>query len=170
VLHKSDGGGVVLDLADEAAARAAYVDLAGRFGPRVVVQHQVPTRDTIELFLGMRLDPQFGPLVSFGLGGVWVEALRDVIVALPPLDVATAEGLLSELRGASLLLGARGRAPVKMKALCEAIAAFSRMAATLGPALSEVDVNPLLAAPEGVVAVDALVVPRASGNEMIGSS
>jgi acyl-CoA synthetase (NDP forming) len=164
VLHKSDAGGVVLELADEAAARAAYVDLAGRFGPRVVVQQQVPTRDTVELFLGMRLDPQFGPLVSFGLGGVWVEALRDVIVALPPLDVAMAEGLLSELRGASLLLGARGRAPVKMQALCEAIAAFSRMAAALGPALSEIDVNPLLAGPEGVVAVDALVVPRGAIN------
>jgi acyl-CoA synthetase (NDP forming) len=159
VLHKSDIGGVQLDLAGESAVRAAYADLTERFGSRVVVQRQVAMREAVELYLGMRRDPQFGPLVSFGLGGIWVEMLRDVAVALPPLDGETVECLLDELRGVSLLLGARGRTSVNMAAVAEAIVAFSRMAAALGPVLAEVDVNPLLAGPEGVVAVDALVAP-----------
>ncbi len=164
LLHKSDLGGVHLGVVDEASVIAAYASLAMRFGPRVVVQRQVPTRDTVELFLGMTVDPQFGPLVSFGLGGIWVETLRDVVVAIPPIDAGTAESLLRRLRGAPLLRGARGRAPVDLPALATAIAAFSRMAATLGPHLAEVDVNPLLAGPEGVVAVDALVIPKRSAS------
>jgi hypothetical protein len=159
LLHKSDVAGVCLDLGDESAVRTAYRELARRFSPRVVVQVQVPARERVELFLGMTGDPQFGPLVSFGLGGIWVEVLGDLVFALPPIDAKSASKMLGELRGASLLLGARGRPPVDLAGLAEAIAAFSRMAAALAPVLAAVDVNPLMASPRGVVAVDALVVP-----------
>jgi hypothetical protein len=123
------------------------------------VQQQIPAEDKIELFLGMTVDAQFGPLVSFGLGGIWVEALRDVVVALPAIDAERAVAMLLRLRGAALLRGARGRPPVDLKALGEAIAAFSRMAAALGDDLAAVDVNPLFAGADGVIAVDALVIP-----------
>jgi acyl-CoA synthetase (NDP forming) len=158
--HKSDEGGVLLGLPDEVAVDSAYVQLCERFGPRVVVQRQESLADKIELFLGMTVDPQFGPLVSFGLGGIWVETLRDVVVALPPVTPEHAEWMLRQLRAAPLLFGARGRPPIDLPALTEAIAAFSQMAAALADDLAEIDVNPLLAGPIGVDAVDALIVRR----------
>ena len=160
VLHKSDLGGVVPGVVDERAVQTAYRRLSERFGPRIVVQRQIAMEDAVEIFLGSAIDPQFGPLVSFGLGGVWVEALRDVVTVLPPIDATAARRCLLCLRGTPLLLGARNRPAVDLAALAEAVAAFSRMAAALGPALAEMDVNPLLAGPCGVVAVDALLVPR----------
>ena len=163
LLHKSDFGGVRLGLANVAAARAAYAALHRRFGPRVVVQQQVPTADAVELYLGLAVDPQFGPLVSFGLGGIWVEVLRDVAVALPPIDAETAESLLRRLRCAALLRGARGHPPADLRSVIDAIVAFSRMAAAIGPDLTAVDINPLVASPRGVVAVDALVIPGPAG-------
>lgn len=159
--HKSDVGGVLLGLLDDAAVRAAYSQLCERFGPRVVVQRQVPLADKVELFLGMTVDPQVGPLISFGLGGIWVETLRDVVVALPPISAENAERMLRRLRASPLLFGARGRSPVDLPALSQAIAAFSRMAAALYADLAAVDVNPLIAGPDGVVAADALIVRRA---------
>jgi acyl-CoA synthetase (NDP forming) len=160
VMHKSDVGGVALGLRDGREVVAAYRDLRQRLGPRAVVQRQAPMVGAVELFLGLTVDAQFGPLVTVGLGGVWVEALGDVAAALPPLSASQAEGLVHRLRGASLLTGARGRPAVDLAALANTIAAFSRMAVALGPVLAEIDVNPLLVGPAGVVALDALVVPR----------
>lgn len=162
VLHKTDAGGVIFDVGDEAAVRASYRDLRRRLGRAVLIQRQITAAERVELFLGLTLDPQFGPLVSFGLGGIWVEALADVVTALPPIDAVTAQRLLLELRGSAVLRGMRGRNPVDIEAAAAAIAAFSRMAVALGPYLAEVDVNPLIATADGVVAVDALVVPRAA--------
>jgi acetate---CoA ligase (ADP-forming) len=160
VMHKSDVGGVALGLREEREVVAAYRDLRQWLGPRAVVQRQAPMVGAIELFLGLTADAQFGPLVTAGLGGLWVEALGDVVAALPPLSASQAEALVHRLRGAPLLTGARGRPAVDLAALANTIAAFSRMAAALGPVLAEIDVNPLLADPSGVVALDALVVPR----------
>ncbi len=162
VLHKTDVGGVILDVANEAAVRTGYQDLRRRLGGDVLVQRQIAADKRVELFLGITVDPQFGPLVSFGLGGIWVEALSDLVVALPPIDAETALRLLLGLRGASVLPGGRGRSPIDVEAVAATIAAFSRMAAALGPYLAEVDVNPLIATADGVVAVDALIVPRAA--------
>jgi acyl-CoA synthetase (NDP forming) len=160
LMHKSDAGGVLLGLGDEDAVKTGFAPLHQRFKSSVVVQQQIALVDKIELFLGMTVDPQFGPLLSMGLGGIWVEVLRDTVVALPPIDCETAERLMCRLRGAPLLFGLRGRPAVDIQALTAAIVAFSRMAAALGPDLAEVDVNPLLAGPNGVIAVDALIVPR----------
>lgn len=170
VLHKSDAGGVYLGLKDEAAVSAAYAKLDRRFGPRVVVQRQVVMQDAVELFLGVTVDPQFGPLIAFGLGGIWVEALRDVVYAIPPINAETASTLLRRLRGAPLLFGARGRRSVDCDALCDVIAAFSRLAAALGPSLAEIDVNPLIAGPSDAVVVDALVVPRGAAERLNGGT
>lgn len=160
LLHKSDVGAVHLNLQDDMAIAGAYRELAARFGPRVVVQRQVDLADKVELFLGMSRDAQFGPLVTFGLGGIWVEVLGDVAFALPPIDPAAAEAMVARLHGAAMLGEVRGRPAVHVPGVVEAIVAFGRMAAALGDCLEEVDINPILAGPEGVVAVDGLVVPR----------
>jgi hypothetical protein len=109
----------------------------------------------------MSQDPEFGPLVSVGLGGIWVEALEAITFALPPVDADLAERMLARIPGARLLHGGRGRAPADRAAVIEAIVAFSHLAFDLALHVAEIDVNPLLAGPGGVVAVDALIVPRA---------
>lgn len=160
LMHKSDAGAVHLHVRGVDQVAAVYADLEARFGPQVVVQQQIDTRETVELFLGMSQDPEFGPLLSVGLGGVWVEALGAVTFALPPVDTALAERMLERIPGSALLAGGRGRAPAERAAVVAAIVAFSRLALDLSPYVAEIDVNPLMAGPRGVVAVDALIVPR----------
>ena len=110
-----------------------------------------------ELIVGCRRDPRFGPLVLVGLGGVYAEVLRDVAVALAPAEADELEELILSLRGASLLTGARGRAPVDVAAVARAAAALSRLAAD-NPEIAEIEVNPLLATPAGALGLDARVV------------
>lgn len=158
IAHKSDVGGVVLSLADAAALAAAYDAMSARLGPRALVSRMV-AGPRVEMLLGMTRDPDFGPLVLVGAGGVHAEILRDAAVAKPPFDAAHACRLLDRLRLRPLLDGTRGAPPADIDALARAVARFSVMAAALGDRASEIDVNPLLATPDGVVAVDALVVP-----------
>jgi acyl-CoA synthetase (NDP forming) len=158
MLHKSDVGGLRLNLADENAVRQAYLDLAGHFGSPVLVQEMVV--GGTEMILGMKTDPQFGPILLVGLGGVFVEIYRDVQMVLPPLSRAEAERLPTELRGRALLEGARGRPVVDRPALTEALLRFSTFISDLGDLLSEVDINPLTVLPTGAVVVDALILPR----------
>jgi len=156
--HKSDHRGVHLSLADEDAVRQAYGDLAGRLGPRVLLAPMV-SGPGIELLLGMTRDPQFGPLVVMGLGGTRVEALRDVVCALPPFDAATARRLLGRLQHAALFEHSRGEERPDLDSYCEAAALFSVAVASLTDALEEIDINPLIVTAHGCIAVDALVVP-----------
>ena len=160
LLHKSDAGAVRLHVQNIDQVAAVYAELCERFGPLVVVQQQIDTRETVELFLGMSQYPEFGPLLSVGLGGIWVEALGAITFGLPPVEEDLAERMLSRIPGSKLLDGGRGRAPADRGAVIQAITAFSRLASALSPYVTEIDVNPLLAGPRGVVAVDALIVPR----------
>ena len=155
--HKSDMGGVVLGLSGVDAVREAYEAMAARLGPRCLVAAMAP--EGVEMVFGMVRDAQFGPMVLVGAGGVFVEALRDAAVALPPFDAAFARGLLDRLRARPLLDGARGAPAADIDALCEALARFSVLAATLGDGIAELDLNPVIAGPGGAVAVDALVAP-----------
>ncbi|MSP83387.1 MAG: hypothetical protein EXQ94_10765 [Alphaproteobacteria bacterium] len=115
-----------------------------------------------EVAFGLVRDPQFGAIVMASAGGELVEVLRDVAFALPPFGPATARRLLGELGIAKVLAGVRGRPPVNWNALADALARFAVLAALLGDGLAEADVNPLIAGPHGVIAVDALIRP-ASG-------
>jgi acetate---CoA ligase (ADP-forming) len=153
VHHKSGVGGVRLGLAGPAQLAAAYADLAGRLGPRVVVARMAG--GGVELALGMVRDPQFGPLVMVAAGGVLVEVLRDHRFALPPVDARTARAALDRLAVRPLLDGAGASV---LDAVGGAVVALSGLAVDLGDRLAAVDVNPLLAGPDGCVAVDALVV------------
>jgi len=159
--HKSDLGGVALDLRGDDAVYGAALTLleTGRRHGLVVrgllVEAMAPPG--IELILGMRRDAQFGPAVVVGFGGVLTEVLDDVTIRLAPLDTATAEGMLDDLRGALLLQGVRGRPPVDRAALAAMLVALGRLGMAR-PDVLEVDLNPVIASRSGALAVDALVV------------
>lgn len=155
--HKTEAGAVKLDLRDEAALRAACAAMTvARSG--FLVQSML--KGGVELVVGVRRDPQCGPVLLVGLGGVLVEVLRDTALALAPVGKAEARRLLERLKGFKLLQGYRGEPAADLDAVCEAIARISEFAADHADAVEEIDVNPLLAQPDGAVALDALVVLR----------
>ena len=158
IAHKSDAGGVVLGVGDPAALAAAYSDLAGRLGPRVLICQTIPAGT--ELALGIVRDPELGPLIVVGAGGVLVELLADRAVALPPVAADEAAGLVAGLRVARLLDGARGARPADQGAVARAVAGLSQLALDLGDQLEALDINPLICGPDGAIAVDVLAIPR----------
>jgi acyl-CoA synthetase (NDP forming) len=157
-LHKSEDGGVVVGLTDPDQVRAAYADLVARLAPPAVsVEAMADLTDGVELIVGSVRDPKFGAVVMVGLGGVFAEVLGDTACAIAPVSVDAARDLLLSLRGAAVLRGARGRAPVDLTALAEVVARVSRLAAA-HPELVELELNPVLAGPEGTLALDARIV------------
>jgi len=158
IAHKSDAGGVVLGIRDPAALAAAYAGLASRLGPRVLVCETAGPGT--ELALGITRDPDLGPLVVLGAGGLLVEFLADRAVALPPVDAPQALRMLGRLRVAGLLAGVRGQPPADTAAVAGAVVAVSAIARELGDELEALDINPLICGPAGAVAVDALAVRR----------
>jgi acyl-CoA synthetase (NDP forming) len=159
IAHKSDAGGVVLSIRDPAGLTAAYAGLAARLGPRVLVCEMAGPGT--ELSVGIVADPDLGPLVVVGAGGVLVEHLADRAVALPPVDAGQARRMLSGLRVAPLLAGVRGQPPADLDAVVRAVTAVSTIACELGDELAALDINPLICGPSGVVAVDVLAEPAA---------
>lgn len=162
LLHKSDEGGVVLGIQDEEQLRIAYEGMSHQLGDAVLVSSMAPTG--VEMFLGVKHDPQYGPVVLIGSGGVLAETIADVQFALPPFDAAHAHRCIDRLKLRPLLDGIRGRPAADIDAFCEAAARFSEMAAGLGDVLAEVDVNPVIVHEDGAVAVDALVAGRDRSN------
>jgi acyl-CoA synthetase (NDP forming)/GNAT superfamily N-acetyltransferase len=157
LVHKSDAGAVELDLHTTAEVRAAYRRLAARFGSRlqrVLVQPMV-TGGT-EVMIGVTDDHMFGPLVVFGLGGTATEALADHAARLTPLTDTDADALIRSLHAAPLLLGHRGSAAADLDRLRELLLRVSRLADDL-PEVTDLDLNPVIAKPHGVFAVDARI-------------
>ncbi|HEY7013373.1 MAG TPA: acetate--CoA ligase family protein [Streptosporangiaceae bacterium] len=149
--HKSDVGGVRLGLRTEAAVRAAAGDLlALADGAAVLLQ---PQRAGLELVVGGLRDPEFGPVVLAGFGGVLVEATRDVQLAVAPVDTDQALALLRSLRGAAVFTGLRGSPPTDLGPVADVIVAVGDLMAR-HPEISELDLNPVLAGPGGCIAVD----------------
>ncbi|WP_135465867.1 acetate--CoA ligase family protein [Crenalkalicoccus roseus] len=166
VVHKSDLGLVRLNLADAAALRAAFAEVAAileRLGGMEGVLVQEMARGEAELILGARHDPEFGPLVLVGAGGVLVEVLADVQLAPAPLRRDDALAMLRRLALWPVLQGVRGRPALDAAAAAEALVRLSWLAADLGPRLAEMDLNPILlrAAGGGAIAVDARATLRA---------
>lgn len=158
IAHKSDVGGVHLNLAAPEDVRAAYAEMSSRLGPRVLVQPMVAGR-AVEMILGMIRDADFGPVMVVGTGGIHAELLADVVFAIPPIDAHAAHRLVGRLRLRALLDSQRGTPPADIDALCETVARFSVLAAEVNANIASIDVNPLLVLEDGCVAVDALVVP-----------
>jgi acyl-CoA synthetase (NDP forming) len=157
IAHKSDVGGVVLNIRDAAGLAEAYRDLASRLGPRVLVTPMLKI-DGVEMVMGMVSDPSFGPIVMLGAGGVFVEIMKDVRAILPPFGPDVARREIEKLKIRPLLDGARGRPAVDIDALADVLSRFSALVCALRDSVKEIDVNPLIAGPDGCVAVDALVV------------
>ena len=160
--HKSDVGGVELDLRSSDDVVSAWQRMAQRIASiagaaplECVVQPMMS--GGIEMIVGARWDPQFGALVMVGAGGIWAETLRDTQCALAPVSTQSAHALIDKLRSAPLLLGARGKPPADIEALIDTVVRVSWLATKLGPRLAELDINPLLvrAAGHGAVALDA---------------
>ena len=146
-LHKSDGGGVILGLADRDAARAAYADLVARLTPPAVsVEAMADLTDGVELIVGCVRDPKFGPVLMVGLGGCSRRCWTTRPAPSRPCRPMLPRDLLLALQGAPVLLGARGRSPVDLDALAEVVARVSRLAAA-HPELVELELNPVLAGP-----------------------
>lgn len=170
ITHKSDVGGVKLNIRGEDAVRRAYADIMAS-----VRQHRPDARidgvlvapmapKGVECIAGVHCDPVFGPVVMFGLGGVFVEVLKDVSFRLAPFGRDEAMAMIREIKGYALLQGARGAPPCDIDALADALAALSRFAHARSADFSSVEINPLLALPEGqgAMALDAVVI-RAGG-------
>ncbi|NLV06599.1 CoA-binding protein [Haloarcula rubripromontorii] len=160
ILHKSDIGGVEVGVPVE-EVRDTYEDLVVRARNYqedatilgVQVQEMVDLDNGVETILGMNRDPQFGPLLLFGLGGIFVEVLEDNTVSVAPVSETEAKGMLDDIDSAPLLRGARGRDPVDEATLVETIQRLSQLVTDF-PAIVELDINPLVATPDGVQAVD----------------
>ncbi|MCG5485493.1 MAG: bifunctional acetate--CoA ligase family protein/GNAT family N-acetyltransferase [Sinorhizobium meliloti] len=170
ITHKSDVGGVVLDILSPLAAREAAEAIVARLkrqDPTAVVdgfavQPMIERRHAWELLLGITRDPIFGPVILFGSGGVSVEVVADTAVALPPLDAVLAGDLIDETRVGKLLAGFRGEPPADRAAICRALTALSQLIVDF-PCVLSIDINPLVAGAEGVVALDVRIEidPRA---------
>ena len=164
IVHKSEIGGVLLDIADATAVRAGFATLMQRgatvAGARldgVLVAKQL--KGGVECILGIHQDPVFGPIAMFGLGGIFVEVLKDVVFHRAPFGEDVAEAMIRSIKAAPLLTGVRGRKPAEIKALARMLARLSVFAHQAGDRLAGIDLNPVLAMPEGegAFAVDAVI-------------
>ena len=155
LVHKSDAGGVILNLPDEAAVVRTFDAFASQLepGPALI---QAQAEPGLELIIGGYRDPQFGPVVMLGLGGVWVETLGDVALRLAPIDEAEARAMIGELKGAAVLDGLRGGATVDRDALASLVAGISCWFAAASWA-QELDINPLIANEKSLQIVDARI-------------
>ena len=174
ITHKSDIGGVALGLRDDAAVRSAYEAMlvavkAGAPAARIEGVLVAPMLGGgVECILGAHQDPVFGPMVMFGLGGVFVELLGDVVLHTAPVSETQALQMIRATKGFGLLSGARGRTPVDLDHLAANLAALSRLAVAAGDSLASIDINPFIALPRelgGGCAVDAVVVGKIAQTE-----
>lgn len=159
VTHKTEMGGVITGLVDEATVRTAVARLEAAGNGEVLIQRQLRG---VELIFGVTRHPALGSFLIVGLGGIWTEILQDVAIVPVGLATGDAEHALARLRGHRLLEGARGTPPVDMAALVELLECLDVLAVSLGDEIAGIDLNPVIATPEGAWAVDALIVPAQS--------
>jgi acetate---CoA ligase (ADP-forming) len=173
ISHKTDVGGVITDVSTDKAAANAFDQIVSNINKRmphariegVTVQEMV---HGVEVIIGVTHDPQFGPFVTFGLGGVYVEVLRDVSHRLAPVTLAEAKKMISEVKSYPILLGARGRKALDIDAIARTIVCVSRISQDFKE-IQEIEINPLMVQEGGCIAVDALVVIERRDNAIKNS-
>jgi acetyltransferase len=167
VTHKTEAGGIVLNVTRADEARAAFERImhnVRQYNAQAELQG-VSVQEMVhggrEIIVGMTSDPQFGPGIVFGLGGIFVEVLHDTVLRVPPLDAEEAREMIDALKGAAMLKGARGQKPADLSAIVDVLRKFSHLCLDLRGVVQELDINPLLVldAGQGAKAVDCLVVP-----------
>jgi acetyltransferase len=163
ILHKTEAGGIALNLGSDDEVRKAHDEVvanAVRFAPGAEVQGvlvQEMLEEGTEVILGVTRDPVFGPVIMFGLGGIFVEALRDVSFRIAPVTRSDAEEMIDEIRGSRVLEGMRGKPPADREALVDAILKVSQLVTDHRERIEEMDINPLVVFAKGAKAVDALI-------------
>ncbi|MFA6533826.1 MAG: acetate--CoA ligase family protein [Patescibacteria group bacterium] len=158
LLHKTDAGGVLVGLKTAGEVETGFKKLnkiAKKFGGEVLIQPQI--LGGREIIMGVRRDPQFGPVVMFGLGGIYTEILKDVVFRVAPLDQAESLKMIQEIKAFKLLSGARGEKGVKLAALADMLCKLSELATDF-PQIEEVTLNPVLATTKGCLAVDVRII------------
>ncbi|MEL7563455.1 MAG: acetate--CoA ligase family protein [Dehalobacterium sp.] len=161
ILHKSDCGGVILNIGNEQEAASAFNQIQkaadGRDFRGVVIYPML--KGGREVILGLTRDVQFGPVIAFGLGGIYTEVLKDIVLRVAPVDRAGAEEMIRSIRTYPILKGIRGQEPADLDALAEAIVNFSRLP-FLYPDIEEADLNPVFVFPKGIFVGDVRLVPK----------
>jgi len=169
ILHKTEAGGVAVDLRSDKEVRAAFEDLRKRVGKikkgekfSVIMQQMVV--GAVETVIGMTQDPSFGPLIMFGLGGIYVEVMKDVAFRINPLTTTNAKAMIKSLRSYPLLTGFRGAPPVDIATIEETLLRVSQLVSDFD-CLSEIDVNPFIVSSDKdkCKAVDARFIIRQDG-------
>jgi acyl-CoA synthetase (NDP forming) len=168
ITHKTEAGIIALNVKDEVELRACYHEIlknAKKYKPQadiqgVLVQERV--KEGIEVIVGMSQDPQFGPVLMFGLGGTAVEVMKDVSFRVPPITRLDAEAMIKEVRAYKILEGIRGKKMADIEAIIDTLMNLSHLSLMLKDSVAELDINPLIVFEkgEGAKAVDALVVSK----------
>ena len=165
IQHKSELGGVKLDIENDQQLSEAYIDLNAHLGSNVLVMPMAP--QGVELAIGMKNDAQYGPLLIVSAGGILIELINDRAFALTPVNHKQAESILNQLKINKLLNGVRGKPAVDVKSLLELIVNFSDFVYNFSDSIAEIDLNPVIVHEQGCSIVDALIVPKASRNERV---
>jgi len=162
IAHKSDQGGVILNITSQAQLLDAYQDLSQRLGSAAMLAPMVEAAG-VEMIMGITTDKQFGPVVVLGFGGIYAEMLKDTTVLLPPFDSATASQAIGRLKMSPMLAGARGSSAVDIQAYAEAAARLSVLALEFADLIAEIDINPVKVMASGCLGLDALLLKPRSG-------
>ena len=160
ISHKTDVGGILLDIKSDEEIEKAYLVMMDSVKKKVPearidgVIIQKMAESGLEVIVGAKLDPQFGHVIMFGLGGIFVEVYKDVSFRVTPIDQKTARDMILEIKASSIIQGTRGQEPVDIDAIINVITGLSRMLEK-NPDIIELDINPLIVYPHGAIAVDA---------------
>jgi len=163
IIHKTDAGGVKINIKDETEAESAYQEIifkAKKYNKEariegVIVYSMVPQET--EIIIGMMKDPHFGPVAMFGLGGIFVEVLKDISFRIIPLEEKDAREMITEIRGYEILKGARGNPPRDIQAIKEVLMKVSQLTIE-NPEINEIDLNPIFVFEKGLQIVDARMI------------
>lgn len=171
ILHKTDVGGVRVGLNSAAEVRKAFDEMHGRLSRKrgvdvkgVLLESMVPKDDGVELIVGLQNDPQFGPVIMVGLGGIFTEVMRDVAFRMLPITESDAASMLDELRGSKLLSGFRGSKPIDRRMVARTLVQIGRMGMDCAPYFDSIDLNPVIVYPKRHAAVDAKFILAAEAN------
>jgi len=163
IIHKSDAGGVKVGVKDEEEARTAYQEIiskAVKYNKKaqicgVIAYKMIP--QATEIIIGMMKDPHFGPVIMFGLGGIFVEVLKDVSFRILPLEERDAQEMITEIKGYEILKGARGETPKDIEAIKNLLMKISQLAME-NPEIKEIDLNPVFVFEKSLLVVDARMI------------